>query len=119
MMRSSQKIARQLTTSVKVPPINGPSANPTAMVPAHSPCADARLSCGAETLISATDVAITAATPSPWKARPARRIAASPENAIVTEPSANAQSPSTNMRIMPNVSAKCPMAASVAAVNSM
>ena len=95
------------------PPMMGPSAMPTPLVPAHSPMARCRSppSRNMSVMIDNVDGMISAA-PMPMLARAAISIPTDPENAAQVDPAANAARPARKVRFRPTRSATLPATSS-------
>ena len=102
----------QKWTSSK-PPMIGPSAIPTPLVPAQKPIARCRTagSWNMSVMMASVDGMISAA-PMPMLARAAISMPTEPENAAQVDPAANAASPARNVRFRPIRSARLPATSS-------
>ena len=95
------------------PPMIGPRATPTPLVPAHRPIARWRSAGLANMLLMMDSVeGIISAPPTPMLARAAMRVPTSPEKAAQADPAAKTARPARNVFLRPIRSARLPAASS-------
>ena len=103
-----QKIARQLTYSVKKPPSTGPIASASALTPAHVPIAVPRCSAGNAWVMIDSVAGIMNAAPTPWTARNRTSVVSVGAKPIAALEIPNTATPNRNMRRRPKMSPSRP-----------
>ena len=89
----SQKIHGQLMPCTTAPPISGPLATASPVIPLNMPIAAPRFSGGKAALSSVRPSGTIKAEPAPWSARAAINVPASGASAAAAEAAANKPSP--------------------------
>ena len=114
----SQKIQCQEMPSTTAPPITGPRATPSPLMPDQAPIARPRFSLGNASLSSVSVSGVTIAAPAPWKARAPTSVAVLGATAAAADASVKSARPAMNIRRRPKRSpSAAPVRSSTAKVS--